>query len=352
MLTPAQLSLLIEGIDWRAPERVGGRPWRANRTTSARKPAEKLAFPNQRFGVESAMRLDLDNLPSDTALAASSGARHGGRSSSTATARSSGSSRSSRSCSERSSAGAPNGSMPISWRSGLKISTPTSPASRGEPARVDRSRAADTAHGASRCPSICRARSVLLDIDGEGLRAAAAARCMPIGESVSEMLDWVPAQLARASASVAPNTPAATCETVMQAPAPERPIAGGLATPALLAHVLVSKYCDHLPLYRQSQIFARHGVDLERSTLAGLGWRRVLVARGAAGDGWRKNVFASDHLFADDTPLPVLDPGRGRTKTGRLWVYARDDGLERDPIRRRRSISTRPTAKPSARSRI
>ncbi len=106
-------------------------------------------------------------------------------------------------------------------------------------------------------------------------------------------------------------------------PAPERPIAGGLATPALLAQVLISKYCDHTPLYRQSQIFARHGVVIERSTLAGwvggaCWWLEALHER------LRKNVFACDHLFADDTPVPILDPGRGRTKTGRLWVYARE----------------------------
>jgi len=110
---------------------------------------------------------------------------------------------------------------------------------------------------------------------------------------------------------------------VVQAPAPERLIAGGPATPALIAQVLVSKYCDHTPLYRQSQIFARHGVDLARSTLAGwvggaCWWLEALH------DRLCRNVFASDHLFADDTPVPVLDPGRGRTKTGRLWVYARE----------------------------
>jgi hypothetical protein len=86
----------------------------------------------------------------------------------------------------------------------------------------------------------------------------------------------------------------------------------------------VSKYCDHLPLYRQSQIFARHGVELDRSTLANwvggaVWWLEPLQARLA------EHVFASQTLFADDTPIPVLDPGRGRTKTGRLWVYARDD---------------------------
>jgi hypothetical protein len=87
--------------------------------------------------------------------------------------------------------------------------------------------------------------------------------------------------------------------------------------------VIVSKYCDHTPLYRQSQIFARHGVDLGRSTLAGwvggaCWWLEALHERLC------KSVFASEHLFADDTPIPVLDPGRGRTKTGRLWVYARE----------------------------
>ena len=143
-----------------------------------------------------------------------------------------------------------------------------------------------------------------------------------MGESVSEMLDWIPAQL-RVIRTTRPKYACRTCETVVQVPAPERVIAGGLATPALLAQVLVSKYCDHTPLYRQSQIFARHGVDLPRSTLAGwvggaCWWLEALHERLC------KIVFVSDHLFADDTPVPVLDPGRGRTKTGRLWVYARE----------------------------
>jgi transposase len=148
-----------------------------------------------------------------------------------------------------------------------------------------------------------------------------------IGESVSEMLDWVPARL-RVIRIRRPKYGCRACGTVHQAPAPERPIAGGLATPALLAQVLVSKYCDHTPLYRQSQIFARHGVELDRSTLAGwvggaCWWLDALHERLCA------NVFASDHLFADDTPIPVLDPGRGRTKTGRLWVEERIRGQSR-----------------------
>jgi transposase len=144
-----------------------------------------------------------------------------------------------------------------------------------------------------------------------------------IGETVSEMLDHVPARL-RVIRICRPRYGCRACGTIHQAPAPERPIAKGMATPGLLAHVLVSKYCDHLPLYRQSQIFARHGVELDRSTLANwvggaVWWLEPLQARLA------EHVFASQTLFADDTPIPVLDPGRGRTKTGRLWVYARDD---------------------------
>jgi transposase len=144
-----------------------------------------------------------------------------------------------------------------------------------------------------------------------------------IGETVSEMLDWVPASL-RVLRIRRPKYGCRSCGSIHQAPAPERAIAKGLATPNLLAQVLVAKYGDHTPLYRQSQIFARHGVALDRSTLAGwvggaCWWLEALQERLAA------HVLASGKLFADDTPVPVLDPGRGRTKTGRLWVYVRDD---------------------------
>src|SRR3954454_19812452 len=113
-------------------------------------------------------------------------------------------------------------------------------------------------------------------------------------------------------------------EAVVQAPAPERPVTGGMASEALLAHVLVAKYGDHLPLYRQALIFARQGVELDRSTLCdwvgrACWWLEPL---------WRllrRHIMSSTRIFADDTPLPVLDPGRGRTKTGCLWGYAIDD---------------------------
>lgn len=140
------------------------------------------------------------------------------------------------------------------------------------------------------------------------------------GESVSEMLDWVPAEL-RVLRIRRPKYGCRDCGRIHQAHAPERPIARGLATPALLSHVLISKYCDHTPLYRQTRIFARHGIDLKRSTLANwvggaCWWFEALH------DRLRQHILTSDQLFADDTPLPVLDPGRGRTRTGRLWVMS------------------------------
>ena len=97
-----------------------------------------------------------------------------------------------------------------------------------------------------------------------------------------------------------------------------------MAGPGLLAHVLVSKYCDHLPLYRQSEIYARSGVDLERSTLADwVGQCSALLTPLA--DVLNRYVLAGSKLHADDTPVPVLQPGRGTTKHGRLWTYVRDD---------------------------
>jgi transposase len=157
---------------------------------------------------------------------------------------------------------------------------------------------------------------VSIDID-ERVCPCCGGALHVIGETVSEMLDFVPARL-RVLRIRRPKYGCRACGTIHQAPAPERPIAKGMASPGLLAHVLVSKYCDHTPLYRQSQIFARHGVEIERSTLAN--W--------VGGACWwldAAHVFKSAKIFADDTPIPVLDPGRGRTKTGRLWVYTRDD---------------------------
>ncbi len=109
------------------------------------------------------------------------------------------------------------------------------------------------------------------------------------------------------------------CETITQAPAPSLPIRRGRAGPGLLAHVLVAKFCDHLPLYRQSEIYAREGVDVERSTLADWVGQSAALLRPLV-DALERHVMAGDRLHADDTPVPVLAPGTGKTSTGRLWA--------------------------------
>ena len=144
-----------------------------------------------------------------------------------------------------------------------------------------------------------------------------------LGEDVSEILEYVPARF-KVIRQVRPKLACACCERIVQAAAPSRPIERGVAGPGLLAHVLVSKYCDHLPLYRQSEIYAREGVELERSTLADwVGGTSALLA--PLVEALRRHVVSAGKLHADDTPVPVLAPGNGKTKTGRLWTYVRDD---------------------------
>jgi transposase len=151
-----------------------------------------------------------------------------------------------------------------------------------------------------------------------------------IGEDVAERLDVVPAQF-RVLVVRRPKYACRRCAgTVVQAPAPPRLIEGGLPTEAVVAHAIVAKYADHHPLYRQAQIYARQGIDLDRSTLAdwvgrGAWWLRPLHEK------LLDELRVSTKLFADETTAPVLDPGRGRTKTGRLWAYARDDRPWRGP---------------------
>lgn len=145
-----------------------------------------------------------------------------------------------------------------------------------------------------------------------------------IGEDVSERLDIVPAQL-RVLVVRRPKYGCRACENVVvQAPAPARLIEGGLPTEATVAQVLVSKYADHLPLYRQAQIYARQGIMLDRSTLADWVGRAAFMLR-PVHECMLARLKGSSKLFADETTAPVLDPGRGRTKTGQLWAYARDD---------------------------
>jgi transposase len=144
-----------------------------------------------------------------------------------------------------------------------------------------------------------------------------------LGEDVAEMLEYIPARF-KVIRQIRPKLSCSCCQRIVQMPAPIRPIDRGLPGPALLAHVAVSKFADALPLYRQAQIYAREGVELERSTLADwLGGVAHLVQ--PLVDALGGYVLAANKLHADDTPVPVLQPGRGVTKTGRLWTYVRDD---------------------------
>jgi transposase len=142
------------------------------------------------------------------------------------------------------------------------------------------------------------------------------------GETISEVLDYVPASF-RVVRHVQPRFTCKGCDTQVRAEMPSLPIERGKPGPGLVAHVLVAKYCDHLPLYRQSEIYAREGVDLSRSTMADwIGKASTLLEPLLA--KLRDHVFAGNRLHGDDTPVPVLEPGKGKTRTGRLWTYVRD----------------------------
>ena len=166
---------------------------------------------------------------------------------------------------------------------------------------VHRAAATDAAHDASGNACGC---------------TACGGRLRQIGADVSEQLEYVPARF-KVIRHVRPKLACVSCETIFQAAAPSRPIARGVAGPALLANVLVSKYCDHIPLHRLARIHARDGVAFDPSTYGG--WveqSHALLDPLVAALG--RYALASAKVHADDTPVPVLDPGRGRTKTGRL----------------------------------
>jgi transposase len=149
-------------------------------------------------------------------------------------------------------------------------------------------------------------------------------RLRKIGDEEREVLEYVPSHF-KVVVHVRPKLSCRDCETITQPPMPSLPIERGRPGPGLIAHVLVAKYCDHLPLNRQSDIYAREGVNLDRSTLADWVGRAAWLMQPVAeriGDYAR----AGPTVHADDTPIPVQDPGRGRTRSGRLWVVVRDEG--------------------------
>jgi transposase len=150
-----------------------------------------------------------------------------------------------------------------------------------------------------------------------------------LGEDITEVLDYVPGHF-QVIRHVRPKYACTACDAITQAPAPAMPTPRGRATPAMLAHLLISKFVDHLPLYRQSEIYAREGLELDRSTLGDwVGQAAWLLDPVVA--KIRQHVFAAEKIHGDDTTVPVLAPGLGRTAIGRLWVYVRDDRLFAGP---------------------
>ena len=143
-----------------------------------------------------------------------------------------------------------------------------------------------------------------------------------ITDDISESLEYIPASF-KVIRHIRPRCACINCEKIVQAYPASKPIAKGMAGPGLLAHILVQKYCNHLPFYRQSEIYAREDIELSRSTMAS--WAGQCAALLAPlVEEIRKSIFASSHIHGDDTPVKVLAPGLGKTKTGRIWTYVRD----------------------------
>ena len=158
---------------------------------------------------------------------------------------------------------------------------------------------------------------------GGTCKACGGTDLRTVGESVTEVLEYIPGRF-EVVRHLRPACSCRKCETMAQAPMPELPIPRGVAGPGFLAHIAIAKFCDHVPLYRQAEIYAREGVEIERGQLAEwlghLAWLLTPLAELIAA-----HVFAGRVIHADDTPVPVLAPGAGKTRTGRQWVYLRDE---------------------------
>ena len=173
-------------------------------------------------------------------------------------------------------------------------------------------------------------------------------RLRQLGEDVTEELEYKPGRFV-VNRIVRPRMACTCCEKISQAALPSRPIERGRPGPGLLAHVLVNKYADHLPLFRQSQIFERDGIDLNRSTLADwIGQSTALLEPLA--DAIGRHVLKGQAIFADDTPVKMQAPGSGKCQTARFWTYARDEARGRAMHHRRHGTSSALIARVSARA--
>src|SRR5205807_6754076 len=168
-----------------------------------------------------------------------------------------------------------------------------------------------------------REEIVHLPASGDCVCPACGGALRRLAEDADEMLDIEPIVF-KVIRHVRPKFSCRACEKIVQAPAPDKAIARGKASFRMIGHIIVSKFDHHLPLYRQAEMMAAQGVDIDRSTLAGWTGQGAalldpIVAR------IRDMVLSASKLHTDDTPVPMLDPGSGKTKTARLWVHAIDD---------------------------
>ena len=154
-----------------------------------------------------------------------------------------------------------------------------------------------------------------------GETCACGGRLRQLGEDVTEELEYMPGRFV-VKRIVRPRMACRSCEQIVQAPLPSRPIERGRTGPGLLAHVLVSKYADHCPLYRQSGIYAREGIDLDRSTLSDWVGRSTRLLEPLS-EAIGRHVRAGPAIFADDTPVKMQ--AKIKCKTGRIWTYVRDE---------------------------
>lgn len=165
-------------------------------------------------------------------------------------------------------------------------------------------------------------RDVVHTPDGT-CKACGGTDMRPVGESVTEVLEYIPGRF-EVVRHVRPACSCRKCEAMVQAPMPELPIPRGMAGASFLAHIAIAKFCDHIPLYRQAEIDRRAGIDIDRGQraewLGHLAWLLTPLGELVA-----KHVFSGSVIHADDTPVPVLAPGAGKTKTGRQWIYLRDE---------------------------
>lgn len=166
-------------------------------------------------------------------------------------------------------------------------------------------------------------RDTVEHLPNDGICDCCGKALHKIGEDVTEVQDYVPASF-RVKHHVRPKMACRICDSIKQAPAISLPIEKGKPGPGLLANVLVSKYADHLPLYRQSGIYSREGVDISRNTMADWVGRSMELVRPLV-NAISNHVMQGSAIHTDDTPVPVQAPGTGKTKTGRIWTYLRDE---------------------------